>query len=128
MNQESSKALRTGRKEGVDLGARGEPFQWCLGGAMALGLAMIAGFLVLIFCNGLGALYPKEVQLLVLGDGTRLAGEIFRKEIFRPEPHQLAEMDEAVRAAIVRQGGVAEKDFVAHRELRYLQRRFPMGA
>jgi len=111
MNQENSKAPRTNRKrkEGVDLGARGEPFQWCLGGALAIGLAMIAGFLVLIFWNGLGALYPKAIQLVALRDGTLLAGEIFRRESFRPEPHQMAEMDEAVREAIVRQGGVAER-------------------
>jgi phosphate transport system permease protein len=111
MNQENLKTPSTNRrrKEGVDLGARGEPFQWCLGGALAIGLAMIAGFLVLIFWNGLGALYPKDIQLVGLRDGTLLAGEIFRRESFRPEPHQLAEMDEAVREATVRQGGVAER-------------------
>jgi phosphate transport system permease protein len=58
----------------------GEPQQWCLGGALLLGLAMIAGFILLVIWNGLGAFFPKRVEVLELADGTRLAGEIFRKE------------------------------------------------
>lgn len=89
--------------------ARGEPFQWCLGGALVVGLGMIGGFLLLVFWNGLGALYPKPIELLVLRDGTHLAGEIFREERFRPEQHQLDEMDDAVRQEIFKQGGWAQR-------------------
>lgn len=110
-SEEVSKA-RFKKRSGLDLGARGEPFQWCLGGALALGLAMIVGFLVLIIWNGVGALYPKPIHLMILKDGTRLAGEISRSESFRPEPHQLKDMEESVREKIVSQGGIAKRILV----------------
>lgn len=105
----SERVERRGKSKGVDLAARGEPFQWCLGGALAAGLIMIAAFLVLIFWNGLGALYPRSVHLLVLKDGTRLAGEISRSEEFRPDAQQLEEMGEELRQQITKAGGISRR-------------------
>ena len=96
-------------RQGVDLRARGEPFQWGLGGALTLGLMMIGGFLLLVLWNGLGALWPRPVHLLVLGDGSQVAGEIFRQERFRPGAHQLAQMDEAVKKKVMDEGGLAQR-------------------
>lgn len=108
----SERVERRGKSKGVDLAARGEPFQWCLGGALAAGLIMIVAFLVLIFWNGLGALYPRSVHLLVLRDGTRLAGEISRSEEFRPGAHQLEEMGEELRQQITKAGGISRRVLV----------------
>ncbi len=108
MNQ-NGKVVSRGKwkaSAGPDLAARGEPFQWCLGGALALGLAMIAGFLFLVVWNGLGAFYPKPIRVVVLKDGTSLAGEVSRREEFRPQAHQLEKMDDQTREKIIRQGGL----------------------
>lgn len=65
--------------------ARGEPFLWAFGGALALGLMMIAGFVVLILWNGITTFYPRPLYVLTLNDGSRLAGEVFRSESFSAE-------------------------------------------
>jgi len=41
---------------------------------------MIGGFILLVLWNGLGAFFPKRVEVLELADGRRMAGEIFRSE------------------------------------------------
>ena len=44
----------------TDLRARGEPFTWMLGGALALGIVMIIGFLALVLWNGFWTFVPKH--------------------------------------------------------------------
>ncbi len=72
------------RKRNTDMPARGEPFQWLLGGALALGLTMIVGLLLLVLWNGLAAFWPRPIALVTLADGSVLAGEEVRRELFRP--------------------------------------------
>jgi phosphate transport system permease protein len=69
--------------ERVELGARGEPFLWALGGALALGIAMILGFLALIVWNGAAAFWPRSIHVLTLHNGERVAGKPVRREEFR---------------------------------------------
>lgn len=68
----------------TDLRARGEPALWVLGGALALGIAMIVGFLVLVAWNGVVTFIPKPIDVVTEADGTVTAGEPFRQEVFRP--------------------------------------------
>lgn len=102
---------KSGKKPTV-LSARGEPFQWALGGALCMGLMMIGGFFLLILWNGMGALYPRSLHLLTLKDGRVVAGEIVREETFRVQPHQLQQMDEALREQVKRNGGIANRILV----------------
>lgn len=55
-----------GTIRGPDLRARGENFLWGMGGALALGLAMILGFLILVVWNGLIVFYPKPFEEEIL--------------------------------------------------------------
>ncbi len=97
---------RTGRS---DLSARGEPFLWGLGGALAFGTLMIFGFLALIVWNGLVTFYPKPVQVVALSNGTLLAGEPSRSEVYKPGPQVLEHLDEPARQAIAAEHGYARR-------------------
>jgi phosphate transport system permease protein len=101
--------VRSRRAARSDLTARGEPFLWGFGGALALGLMMVFGFLTLILWNGLITFYPKAVQVLTLNDGSRIAGEPFRSEIYRPTDQQMQGMSESVRQSIAREDGFARR-------------------
>lgn len=92
---------------GSDLSARGEPFLWSLGGALALGILMVFGFLVLVFWNGLITFYPKPVEAVALRDGGVLAGEPTRSEVYRPGREVLGSLDDRSREAIVANDGFA---------------------
>ena len=92
---------------GSDLSARGEPFIWSLGGALALGILMVFGFLVLVFWNGLVTFYPKPIEVVTLRDGAVLAGEPTRSEVYRPGTEILNSLDETQRKAIVENDGYA---------------------
>ena len=92
---------------GSDLSARGEPFIWSLGGALALGILMVFGLLVLVFWNGLVTFYPKPIEVVTLRDGAVLAGEPTRSEVYRPGTEILNSLDETQRKAIVDNDGYA---------------------
>jgi phosphate transport system permease protein len=92
---------------GSDLSARGEPFIWSLGGALALGILMVFGFLVLVFWNGLVTFYPKPIEVVTLRDGAVLAGEPTRSEVYRPGTEILNSLDETQMKAIVENDGYA---------------------
>lgn len=66
----------------VNLPARGEPFVWGMGGALAVGVLMIVGFLTLILANGLVTFYPKPIDVLTLDAGEKVAGELMRTETY----------------------------------------------
>ena len=89
------------------LSAQGEPFLWSLGGALALGILMVFGFLVLVFWNGVVTFYPKPVEVVTLRDGSVLAGEPTRSEVYRPGREILISLDEIQRKAIVANVGYA---------------------
>ncbi|HSH70870.1 MAG TPA: hypothetical protein VK997_13185, partial [Deferrisomatales bacterium] len=78
------------RSARADLGARGEPQVWALGGSLALGVLMIVGFLVLILWNGIVTFWPRPIEVLRLHDGRVIAGERTRSETYRPRPEELA--------------------------------------
>ena len=96
---------RAVRKYSADISAVGEPFLWGLGGALALGIILIAGFLALIFGNGITIFWPKPLAMVTLNDGTRVAGEPFRREQYRPDAAALAGFSDAQRAGIAANGG-----------------------
>jgi phosphate transport system permease protein len=97
------------RTPGTDIAARGEPALWMLGGALALGILMILGFLVLVVWNGALAFWPKPIELVQLSDGSAIAGEPRRSETFRPQESQLAALPAAAQAAVAAAGGLAER-------------------
>lgn len=94
-----------------DLRAVGEPFLWGMGGALALGILLVAGFLLLILWNGATTFWPGPVQVVTLEDGTRVAGEPFRDEYYRPGPELLQRLTPAQR------GRIEAADGFAHRTL-----------
>ncbi len=108
---ETSPPGRTGLRASIDFKARGEPFVWIMGGALALGVLMIIGFLALVLWNGIVTFYPGPVEVVTLKNGRRIAGEPFRSESFRPSPEQMKGLDPETRRVI------READGFAHRTL-----------
>ncbi len=108
---ETSPPGRTGLRASIDFKARGEPFVWIMGGALALGVLMIVGFLALVLWNGIVTFYPGPVEVVTLKNGQRIAGEPFRSESFRPSPEQMKGLDPETRHII------READGFAHRTL-----------
>jgi len=96
MSSTSSKRYVTG----ADLSSRGEPYLWGMGGALALGLLMIFGFLALVAWNGFITFYPKPVEVLRLKDGTMVAGEPTRSEMYRLPKGELDSLDQKARKAV----------------------------
>ena len=93
----------------ADLRAYGEPYRFAMGGALAVGILLIVGFLLLIAWNGIGTFWPGPIEALTLRDGTVLAGEPTRSESFRPSEDQLAAVSPEERAAIEANGGSIER-------------------
>ena len=56
--------LRHARR--ADLRSYGEPFRFAMGGALAIGILLILGFLLLIAWNGIGTFWPGPIELLTL--------------------------------------------------------------
>ena len=71
------------RKYSADLSAVGEPWLWGLGGALAIGIILVAGFLTMIFWNGVSTFWPKLIEVVTLTDGTVVAGEPTRSGVYR---------------------------------------------
>lgn len=97
------------RARTADLRAIGEPFLWGLGGALALGILMITGFLLLVFWNGAITFWPKPITVVTLADGSVMAGERTRAEEYRPSADQLRALDPAVQQDIRRNDGLARR-------------------
>jgi phosphate transport system permease protein len=90
MDNATSAGIRAGARAAAgrtvrttDLTARGEPAQWLLGGALALGITMIVGLLALVFWNGIVTFWPKPIEVIRLTDGSVVAGEAARSESYR---------------------------------------------
>jgi len=97
------------RSHGSDLAARGEPFLWGMGGALAFGMTMIIGFVAMVLYFGLTTFWPKPIEVVTLVDGKVIAGEPLRQERYRPTADQLAAESETVRQAIVADLGPKDK-------------------
>ncbi len=109
LEAEKSPPGRTGLRASLDFKARGEPFVWIMGGALALGVLMIIGFLALVLWNGIVTFYPGPVEVVTLKNGRRIAGEPFRSESFRPSEDQLKGVDPESRRAIREADGFASR-------------------
>jgi phosphate transport system permease protein len=92
-----------------NLSARGEPFQWAMGGALFIGMFMILGLAGLILINGLTAFFPKPVFRLELADSKVIAGEPIRHDTFKPGEHMLNSLDKNMSDAIQLKGGFSNR-------------------
>lgn len=97
------------RSTSWDFRARGEPFVWGLGGALALGILMVVGFIALVLYNGIMTFYPQPLELVRLTGGGIVAGELERIESYRPGPDELERLPEAIRGRITAAKGFAER-------------------
>ena len=110
LTAESGRALAIrGQARLIDLQAEGEPWLWCLGGALALGIVMILSLLALVVWNGSTTFWPARVQVVELIDGSRIAGEPTRASSWSPGPELLESLTPEARAMIAARGGVAER-------------------
>ncbi len=92
-----------------DIKARGEPFQWLLGGALVFGMVMITGFLALIAYNGLMTFYPDPIEKVTLKDGTVLAGEPTRSEWYKPQPESIAKIPPSFQRELSQKNGLLQR-------------------
>jgi phosphate transport system permease protein len=92
-----------------DFKARGEPFLWGFGGALAVGILMIVAFLALILYNGVLTFYPQSIEVITLRDGSIIAGELTRSEVYRPGPELIAQLAEPIRREIESQEGLVRR-------------------
>lgn len=97
------------RSASWDFRARGEPFVWGLGGALAVGILMIIGFIALVIYNGIMTFYPDSVELVNLRDGRTVAGELTRIESYKPGPDVLEQLPESIRARISMDKGYTQR-------------------
>lgn len=97
------------RRYTADLSAVGEPALWGFGGALALGLILICGFLLMIFWNGITTFWPKPIEVVTLTDGNTVAGVPSRRNLYRPEGAVLQRLPEPVRQQIAADDGYAER-------------------
>lgn len=102
-------AAASGCVSAGDLRAEGEAWTWVLGGALALGVVMVLGLLLLVVYNGATTFWPRPIEVVTLRDGTRLAGVPMRQQEFRPGPELLQTLPQATREGIARDGGVANR-------------------
>ncbi|GJL55298.1 MAG: phosphate transport system permease protein PstA [Nitrospirales bacterium] len=59
----------------------GTLFVWMCGAGLALSLLMIGGLLALIFINGMGYFWPKDLVQFTLHDGSYVLGEVTGHEV-----------------------------------------------
>ena len=95
------------------LRARGEPMLWLCGGGLAVGLLMVFGLLALVLARGAVTFWPAALVEVERTDGTRLLGEVTRRDTFAPSPEQFAilpaERREAAAASVAAHGGTTER-------------------
>lgn len=105
--QAASTERAAGRR--TDLRSRGEPALWSLGGALAIGILMILGFLALVFSNGIATFIPKPIAVVTETGGRISAGEPFRSETFRPPAEEAAALTPEWQARLRSAGGMASR-------------------
>ncbi len=71
----SRKRARRTLESGYSLLSRGEPQIWLIGGMLVVCLLMITGLLTLVLYRGLPAFWPRQVDWLVLNDGSLEIGQ-----------------------------------------------------
>ncbi len=102
-------ALSRGATRRTDMRSRGEPALWSLGGALAIGIVMILGFLALVFSNGIETFIPKPLTVVTSSDGTITAGEPFRSELFKPTADVVEKLSPEWQARLKSDDGYASR-------------------
>jgi phosphate transport system permease protein len=97
------------RRLTADLSATGEPALWALGGALAFGVILIAGFLFLISWNGFATFWPKPIERVALLKGQVLAGEPSRAGPYLVPLDVLAKLDDTQRRKIEANAGFSRR-------------------
>ena len=97
------------RKYSADLSAVGEPWLWAFGGALAVGIILIAGFLAMIFWNGTSTFWAKPIQVVTLKDGTVVAGEPTRSGTYRVGDSVRAQLTSEAIAMVDANEGFAQR-------------------
>lgn len=97
------------RRFTADLSAVGEPALWGFGGALAIGIILIAGFLFMIFWNGITTFWPKPIEMVALRDSAVIAGEPFRGSRYRPGENVLAQLTPEQQAFVEENEGFSDR-------------------
>ncbi len=105
----ATREVAVARHKATDLTAQGEPYLWALGGALATGILMILGFLLLVAWNGITTFLPKPIEVVTLNNGAVIAGEPSRFESYRPAAEELAALTPGARAEIEANNGFATR-------------------
>lgn len=58
----------------------GEPYVWGTAAALAVTLLIAATLVVVVMVNGLGVFWPSDLDLLELKDGSRVLGQVVKRE------------------------------------------------
>ncbi len=107
--QSAVRLAARGRVRPSDLRAEGEPSTWLFGGALSFGVLMILGLLVLVLWNGATTFWPKPIDVVRLTDGSVLAGEPTRSQVWSPGPEVIRALPADIQARIRADGGRAER-------------------
>ncbi|OJX78645.1 MAG: phosphate ABC transporter, permease protein PstA [Magnetospirillum sp. 64-120] len=78
-----------------------------MGGALVVGLMMIAGFLVLVFWNGITTFIPKPIEVVTLASGEVVAGEPYRSESYRVGSDKIKGLGPDIQKKIAANDGFA---------------------
>lgn len=97
------------RRYTADLSAVGEPALWGFGGALAIGIILIASFLAMVFWNGMTTFWPKPIEVVTLRDGSVVAGEPFRGDRYRPGDNVLAQLSPEQREFVEENNGFSNR-------------------
>lgn len=109
VKQPATRATSSRRSYESSLSARGEPFLWGLGGALAFGVLLVIGFLVLVAWNGVTTFWPRPVEVITLLSGDKVAGEPTRREAFKVGPEKMGGLSDAAKAKVTADDGIAHR-------------------
>ncbi|AUN94772.1 phosphate ABC transporter permease PstA [Pseudazoarcus pumilus] len=107
MNKE--KQGKAVRRYTADLSAVGEPALWGFGGALALGIILICGFLLMIVWNGMSTFWPKPIAIVTLTSGDKVAGEPSRQGYYKPRDELLEGLSAQKREELEASDGLASR-------------------
>lgn len=96
-----SRSMRSGQS----LLSYGEPMIWLTGGALSICLLMIFGLLCLILLQGISTFWPQPVVQIKTADGAVLAGEIARRDTYKPTPGAMTALPADFQAKAQKQIG-----------------------
>lgn len=104
-----AKSGRRVRRFTADMSAIAEPALWGFGGALAIGVILIVGFLFLIGWNGATTFWPKPIAQVTLLNGDVIAGEPTRGGEYRVGEDILAALTPEQQATIKSNEGFASR-------------------